>query len=126
MEDSSGLHSAFPIVRVPAFVGNGRNENGVFANEIGNVEWKDREIDPPEASVPLAPEDRVFQDGLTDFPDFVLEAISEARLLALVIIDRCLLLSERIIDKFKFHLAKRLSIFEKTISAGMPWDSPAS
>lgn len=73
---------------MPAFVSDCRDENGVFADEIGNVEWKDREIDPPEAAVPLAPEERIFEDGFTDFPDFVLEATSESRFLALVIIDR--------------------------------------
>lgn len=69
----------------------------------------------------------MFQDGLKDFADFVDEAItSEPRLLRLVIIGCSLQLSERFIEEFKLHLAKRLSILEKTSSAGIPWDSSES
>ena len=54
--------ATFPVVRVPACMRYGSNQDAVAADEVGDVVGKHRAVHLPEATFPFAPEEGMTQD----------------------------------------------------------------
>ena len=67
---SSRELAPFPVIRVATAMPDGCNEDPLAADEVGHVVGEARNIDTAEAAAPLAPEQRLPEDGPADVLDF--------------------------------------------------------